>query len=227
MGKFGSCSNIIFRKEYTMKKQATIGLAGILALAISIALGSCTDPSSSAALSSDTALDGLTVNGTVWQNANFSPDLTDYDFVVENDVHSVTIEAQARNGAARVEGTGQINGLQEGDNSHTVRVTAEDGGVREYKLTITRLDVYGMGPTDAQLVCYPLETGIKIEWKPVYGAESYEVQYLIGISGEQQTATINPPAASYELTVAVESAYSVWVLGRVHTRENRYNEAWN
>jgi hypothetical protein len=206
-----------------MKKQTKSGLAGVLALAIGITLGSCSNPSSSS-LSSDAALGSLNVSGAVWTKGGadwdsheFNPEQTSYDFAAQNTTGSVTIEAQARNGAARVEGTGTLT-LKEGDNTHIVRVTAEDGAVREYRLTVTRLDSHGMGAVEAAVECLPNQGDggeMLVNWKPVYGATSYIVSY--GTAGSTETIALppitgNPPPTTCTIPdLSANSAYFVWV----------------
>ena len=212
-----------------MKKLTKAGLAGVVALAMGIGFGSCENPSSKS-LSADAALGGLSVSGVVWQNAEFNPDVTAYDFVVENTTESVAVEAQARNGAARVEGAGALT-LKEGDNQHIVKVTAEDGAGREYKLTITRLDVNGMGATEAAVECLPNQGAagdMVVTWKPVYGAESYIVSY--GISGSDEvietSITGNPLPTTYTISgLAEDSTYFVWVLAKKGDVEKSFSVA--
>jgi hypothetical protein len=121
LGKSGSGNNIIFRKEFTMKKQTKSGLAGILAIAIGIGLGSCDNPSNgepAKTLSADAALISLSVtysagenvtteavwvkDGADWENHEFDAEHTAYDFVIPYDVDSVTITAMTNSPAAKV-----------------------------------------------------------------------------------------------------------------------------
>jgi hypothetical protein len=207
-----------------MKKHTKSGLAGVLALAMSFGLGSCSNPSSTESFSSDAALVSLNVsdarwtkNGADWEPHEFNPEQTAYDFAAQNTTSSVTVEAQARSGAAHVEGAGTLT-LKEGDNSHIVRVTAEDGAVKEYRLTVTRLDKNGMGAVEAAVECLPnqgLTGDMVVNWKPVYGATSYIISY--GIAGSAETATLEPitgdppPTTCTIPGVSANSQYFVWV----------------
>lgn len=68
-----------------------------------------------------------------------------YDVTVENSVSSITVNAAAADGKARISGTGNYN-LNVGNNEIEVKVTAENGDVRTYKLHVNRKA--GSGVTD-------------------------------------------------------------------------------
>ena len=70
---------------------------------------------------------------------SFNYDVKSYAVTVPYDVTSVKISATAVSDAAKVSGTGTKE-LEEGENVFSVKVTAENGKNRTYKLTITRLD---------------------------------------------------------------------------------------
>ena len=62
---------------------------------------------------------------------------TEYDLIVSYESASVTIEATAQHSSAKIEGAGKVN-LAVGENVFDIKVTAENGDVRVYKLTIIR-----------------------------------------------------------------------------------------
>lgn len=67
----------------------------------------------------------------------FDKDTLEYSAVVEGDKEKIGIEAEAEDGKASISGDGEKD-LQEGLNEFTISVTAENGSVKEYKLSITR-----------------------------------------------------------------------------------------
>ncbi len=67
---------------------------------------------------------------------------TDYSLIVENNISSINVKASAVSGSAKVTGTGAVN-LNVGTNTVTVKVTAGDGGVKDYKLTVVRKNSSG------------------------------------------------------------------------------------
>ena len=85
---------------------------------------------------------------------SFNLDIQEYSLIVENDVESVIITADRIDNGAIVEGTGQKN-LKNGLNNFTIKVTAENGDKREYKINIMKRGIEGssmpgisMGITD-------------------------------------------------------------------------------
>ena len=80
---------------------------------------------------SDLKVDGSTV-------VNFNKNTTSYNLgTVETSKTSIKITATAEDGSAKVTGTGTKT-LKEGKNTFVVKVTAENGSVKSYTLTITR-----------------------------------------------------------------------------------------
>lgn len=61
-----------------------------------------------------------------------------YTLTVENDVKSITIKATGISSLAKVSGTGQKK-LKIGKKKYTIKVKAQSGAVRKYKLQVTRL----------------------------------------------------------------------------------------
>lgn len=67
----------------------------------------------------------------------FDKDETSYSITVPSDVDSITVNADAEDDNATVEITGNDN-LQSGENTVTVKVTAENGDEKEYTITVTK-----------------------------------------------------------------------------------------
>lgn len=67
----------------------------------------------------------------------YSKDVTDYQIDVENNIESITIGAEKEDEKASIEGIGDYN-LNVGINEIKLKVTAEDGNIKEYNITITR-----------------------------------------------------------------------------------------
>ena len=73
---------------------------------------------------------------------SFNLDIQEYSLIVENDVENVVITADRIDNGAIVEGTGQKN-LKNGLNNFTIKVTAENGSEKEYKINIMKRGIEG------------------------------------------------------------------------------------
>jgi hypothetical protein len=103
--------------------------------------------------SSDATLSGLSLDVTGLTPA-FSPSVTNYTLTVVNSVTSVTISATANDGGATITGTGAF-ALIVGANVFTIKVTAEDGSVRIYTITVIRSDLPdGIEPIGSDIRIY-------------------------------------------------------------------------
>lgn len=89
--------------------------------------------------SKDASLASLTISpGTL--NPAFSADVTEYTAAVSSDVTSVTVSAPAKDGGAKVAVSGNDE-LQDGENTITCTVTAEDGvTTKTYTIVVTKSD---------------------------------------------------------------------------------------
>ena len=67
----------------------------------------------------------------------FDKNKINYEIVVENEIDKITIEGKVEDSKAKVEGLGAKN-LVVGNNTFTIKVTAENGSVKEYKVVIIR-----------------------------------------------------------------------------------------
>ena len=89
--------------------------------------------------SKDASLASLTISpGTL--KPTFSADVTEYTAVVSSDVTSITVSAPAKDGGAKVAVSGNDD-LQDGENTITCNVTAEDGETtKTYTIVVTKSD---------------------------------------------------------------------------------------
>lgn len=81
-------------------------------------------------------LSALSVTGQTL-SPTFSGETTEYSLVVANSVSSITVKATAADSTATISGTGSKS-LSVGTNTITVKVTAENGNVRNYTILVTR-----------------------------------------------------------------------------------------
>ena len=86
--------------------------------------------------SNNNNLNELTISN-VTLNPSFNSSITTYNSTVENSVSSVTVNAVKADSKATVNGLGEVD-LKVGTNTIKVNVTAEDGSVKTYEVTITR-----------------------------------------------------------------------------------------
>ncbi len=85
--------------------------------------------------SSDNNLGSLTVDG--YQiSPEFKQDVTEYKLAVDESVEKITIHAKASHEKANVTGSGEVN-LSGGENTVEIKVTAENGNEKIYKLIVT------------------------------------------------------------------------------------------
>lgn len=84
--------------------------------------------------SSNNYLKALEIDG---YDIDFDKDVNDYIIKVDSDVKSLDIKAIAEDSRASVEITGNEN-FKTGDNTVTITVTAENGDVKAYKITVNK-----------------------------------------------------------------------------------------
>lgn len=85
--------------------------------------------------SGDNYLSSLAVDGYMI-SPEFQKDTTEYKLTVDESVEKITIQAKASHEKASVTGTGEIN-LSSGENTIEVKVTAENGNEKVYKIIVT------------------------------------------------------------------------------------------
>ena len=82
-------------------------------------------------------LKSLTISGDYELTPKFDKDVTEYTLNVGSDINSIDIKANAEDSSAKVEITGNDK-LLAGENTIKIKVTAEDGTVRTYKINVTK-----------------------------------------------------------------------------------------
>lgn len=82
-------------------------------------------------------LKSLTISGDYELTPAFDKDVTEYSMTIGTDVDSLEIKAVAEDSSAKVEVSGNDK-LLTGENTIEVKVTAEDGTVRTYKINVTK-----------------------------------------------------------------------------------------
>lgn len=107
----------------------------------------------------------LTIEGDYTLTPEFSKDVTEYDLTVGEDVESIKVNAVADDDAAKVEVTGN-DSLLMGLNTVEIKVTAEDGTEKTYKINVTRGKVDPLGLSELTIEGYTLA--------PEFNSEVYE-----------------------------------------------------
>lgn len=125
---------------------------------------------------------------------DFNPDITEYSLTVGKDVEDLVIEAVAADENATVEITGN-NGLLLGENTVNIKVTAEDGTVRTYKINVTKVEEIGIQLAELTVENYALS--------PEFSSDVYE--YTLNI-GDISVTSLNIIAKSNNENVNVEIA---------------------
>lgn len=87
--------------------------------------------------SNEKNLESLTVEGDYELTPKFDKEVTEYNLTVGEDVEELKINAKAVDDSAKVEITGNDK-LLVGENTIEIKVTAEDGTVRTYKINVTK-----------------------------------------------------------------------------------------
>lgn len=123
---------------------------------------------------------------------DFSPDITEYSLTVGRDVEDLVIEAVASDENATVEITGN-NGLLLGENTVNIKVTAEDGTVRAYKINVTKVEEVGLKLSELTIENYVLT--------PEFSSDVYE--YTLNI-GDISVTSLNIIANSADENINVE-----------------------
>ncbi len=125
---------------------------------------------------------------------DFNPDITEYSLTVGKDVEDLVIDAVAADENATVEITGN-NGLLLGENTVNIKVTAEDGTVRTYKINVTKVEEIGIQLSELTVENYVLT--------PEFSSDVYE--YTLNI-GDISVTSLNIIAKSNNENVNVEIA---------------------
>ena len=139
-------------------------------------------------------LKDLTIEGDYTLTPEFSKDVTEYDLTVGEDVESIKINAVADDDAAKVEVTGNDKLLM-GTNTVEIKVTAEDGTEKTYKINVTKGKVeqitFGLSELTVQ--------GFTLS--PVFSSDVYE--YTLDIT-DLSVTSLNINAVANEENATVE-----------------------
>lgn len=136
--------------------------------------------------SNEKDLKSLTVD-TYKLSPEFSKDVTEYSLTVGGDVDSVKVNAEASDSKAKVEITGNDNLLM-GENTIEIKVTAEDGTVKTYKINVTKGEAAKIGLEELTIEGYTLN--------PVFSSDVYE--YTLEINDTSVTSLPINAKASIE-----------------------------
>ena len=136
-------------------------------------------------------LKSLTVEGFML-TPEFSDDVTDYSLTINDDVDSLKINAEPVDEKAEVEIIGN-NNLLIGDNTIQVKVTAEDGTIRTYRINVTKGSQEEFGLTSLTVEGYALT--------PEFDENTYE--YTLEIN-DQSVTSLNINAEPSEENATVE-----------------------
>lgn len=90
--------------------------------------------------STNNNLKNLTVEGYEL-NPGFNKDVTEYKLVVDQKIEKINVIAEKEDSKASVAGAGEIN-LSLGENTIEVKVTAENGNEKKYKLIVSVEDLH-------------------------------------------------------------------------------------
>ena len=100
----------------------------------SVSVNVMTQEEVEASYSSDNTLKSLTVSDYNLE-PKFDKNTLEYSLEDENDVREISVSAKANDSKADVDGTGKHT-LEEGNNKITIRVTAENGNVKNYVINV-------------------------------------------------------------------------------------------
>lgn len=115
--------------------------------------------------SSDATLKSITVSNSNLSPA-FNPDITEYNVDVDYSIDSIIIIASANHAKATVDGDG-VKKLAVGENPYIITVTAENGNIKYYIVTVNRSLGTNINTANiAELTIYP---------NPVYKGETINI----------------------------------------------------
>jgi hypothetical protein len=156
------------------------------------------------AKSSDASLQNIRaeapVAGTLAVYPPFDPDVTDYTVAVANAVTSITVAGEKRHYASTVTGNVADRAIVVGDNLVPLTVTAEDGTVRVYSLTVVRMS------DDADLSALTASAGTL---SPAFVPGTTD--YTVDVPNDTTEITVWGTASHAKATVAGNGRYSLAV----------------
>ncbi len=179
-----------------------------------------------AVLSSDSTLSSLSASGVTLPT--FDPQITYYSANVENSVSGTTISAAANYSKATVSGAGYKD-LSVGPNSFNITVTAQDGSMKIYTVSITRsgggivgggggggavtyivtekyVDMNGETISPATTVSVPAGGTFKQDIPLFEGYVLAEYRLADGTAGKSSSVSIKGVASSFTITYVYDKA---------------------
>ncbi len=147
--------------------------------------------------STDNTLSNLEIDGQTL-TPTFSSSTTSYNVTVPNDITSLVVDATANDSKATVSISGNTN-FKVGSNTITVKVTAENGTVRNYTINVTRQEVPKNDDTSLGSLSV---TGQNIN--PTFNKDV--TSYTLTVPFEISKLTINAVANSSTSTVGISSS---------------------
>ena len=162
--------------------------SGDLSAAVSMGTITVTTPPST-----NNNLSGLTVSpGSL--SPTFNAGTINYNVNVENNVASITVNATAQDGGARIEGTGSRS-LNYGNNTIVVKVIAPSGDVKKYTINVNRKDNRSSNNN---------LSGLSIENGTLNGNfDPNNTNYTAKVPYEVENVNINANVADSKSTVAI------------------------
>ena len=143
-------------------------------------------------------LKSLSVNGDFELTPKFDKNVTEYNLKVGSDVEKIDIKAVTEDNSAKVTITGNDKLLM-GENTVEIKVTAEDGTARAYKINVTKGEIenadLGLGLSELSIDGYTLT--------PEFSTGTYE--YKLDIADSSITS-INVNAKSNAENAIIEIA---------------------
>ena len=142
-------------------------------------------------------LASLTIEGITLE-PSFSKDVTEYTVQLAEEVTELTIDAQAESGEAEVEIDGNKD-LQDGENTITITVTAEDGTTKEY--TIKAIKGESANVVDNSVLKLSNLEISRVDFAGIFNPDthSYELNLNISVKNLNITATPNQEDATVEI----------------------------
>lgn len=142
-------------------------------------------------------LASLTIEGITLE-PSFSKDVTEYTVQLAEEVTELTIDAQAESGEAEVEIDGNKD-LQDGENTITITVTAEDGTTKEY--TIKAIKGESANVVDNSVLKLSNLEISGVDFAGIFNPDthSYELNLNISVKNLNITATPNQEDATVEI----------------------------
>lgn len=162
------------------------------------------EPDETTNKSSEARLSNLGIRPKEYDFSGFKRDTMSYSVEVPNDIEEVEVYAEAVSSKAKITGTGNIS-LKEGTNTVEVKVTAEDGTEKTYKLEITRIasSIEEPEPTEKEQKELALSSLLikNITLNPKFDPSIYE--YKIDLTEDKSSLDIEAKSNNSDATIEI------------------------